>query len=56
MRTGAFLQPFVAFFGEHAVAGEVAIVMSLSHIPEFAARHVGFIKGNVHEKSPVLLR
>lgn len=31
-------------FCVHAVTGEVTIGMSLSDIPEFATRHVGFIE------------
>ena len=37
----------MAFLCEHAVAGQVSIGVGLRDIPEFAARHVGFVERDI---------
>ncbi len=46
--TGARFKPTRTFPGEESVAGQVAIGMGLSDVPEFLARHVGLVERNVH--------
>ena len=51
---GARFKPTRTFPSEESVASQVTIGMGLSDVPEFLARHVGLVEGNVHGCKPVV--
>ena len=48
VRAGARLQPGRAALGKTAIAGQVPLGMCLRNVPQFLARHVGLVEGDVH--------